>query len=215
MLPSICTESKEEANFEFHTESEKGTYEVSHDPRKRPELGEHPEGPLVAVPVWSTGERADRFSAAERVQRDWVRVAHEEISIEEFLDHRLHTPTHIRITTIPIAPPKPLQNTHSHNLSKHIPDPTNLPTHPNNMLLNVHLMQIRCQVQTLLIADLDVRDVQRVDDGLDRFGLRARCGGEREHAEVRVLGHHVADNLGIGVVACAFVRLVCNDRRWE
>jgi hypothetical protein len=69
-------------------------------------------------------------------------------------------------------------------------------------------MQILLQIQTVLIPDLDPADMQSVHEGLYGLGVASRSRCEGEDAKMGVVRHHKADNLGVGIFACAFMSLI-------
>lgn len=97
---------------------------------------------------------------------------------------------------------------YSHDTAQQVAELHDILAHRDDMLLEVLLVHVLAEVQALLIADLDVTDVQRVDYRLDSFrGASRRCG-ESEQAEVRVLRHQEADDTRIIIITSCFVRLV-------
>lgn len=96
-----------------------------------------------------------------------------------------------------------------HNLGQHHAKLPNVFIHRDDVCNNFLLVDVFADVDALFVAYLDVADVQAIYDVL--HGIRVAAGGcsEGEYAEMWVLRHHEAYDLGVGIITRALVRLIC------
>ena len=64
------------------------------------------------------------------------------------------------------------------------------------------------QIGTMFVPYLDVGDMQGIANLLDCFRFASRCSGQCEYSEVGILVHKFSDNLCVGIIALALMRLV-------
>lgn len=62
--------------------------------------------------------------------------------------------------------------------------------------------------QFSLSSDFYMTDVQSVNEGLDSFFVTARSSSQSQHSKVRVLCHHVTNDLVVSIIARGTMGLV-------
>ena len=67
------------------------------------------------------------------------------------------------------------------------------------------------EIETMLITNFDMADVQCVNDSLDGLGLVSRCCSQCENTKMWIFSHEETNDLRICVVAAAFVSLILVD----
>jgi hypothetical protein len=70
------------------------------------------------------------------------------------------------------------------------------------------LKYVLFQIGTMFVPNLDVGDMQAIANLLDRFRFASRCSGQCKYSEVGVLVHEFSDNLCVGVITLALMRLI-------
>ncbi len=179
-------------------------YQVSHGPGKNTKLRDSGHSPLLCT----------RFMHLLECSRTSERVQHsgndipvlQETGLLDLLDDRLH------IYVMSRYAPNSRMNTNRHHRPQGIPQHGNIIGHLNKVLLLMLRVQILLQVRIRLAADLDVGYVESIHDILDDFWFASRGSGQRENAKVRIMLHHVPDDLCICVVARSSMSFICDNR---
>lgn len=80
------------------------------------------------------------------------------------------------------------------------------------MLFEVLLVHICAKIETVLVSDFYIADMQGVNDILYSFRCGTGCSCKREDSKVWVLRHEISDDLSICIVTGAFMCFICSKR---
>lgn len=87
------------------------------------------------------------------------------------------------------------------NSGQPISQNSNVLRHLHKMFLLELRMQVFLEIWIAFTPDFYVTDVESIDDLLDGFWFPTRCSRQRKYPEVRVMLHHVTNDLCIRIVA--------------